>query len=48
LITGLEQGSNSRIIYPDKSTLDEMRNYSRFPKGLPPGLDPEILRLKKE
>ena len=37
---------NSVLLYPEKATMDDLVKYARYPQGLPPGINREILHLK--
>ena len=45
-VMGLNESTGNVMRYPDKYQLNDLTKFARFPQGLPPGLDPEKLRLK--
>lgn len=45
VMSAIEGGGNV-MKYPVRHTLNDLAKFARFPQGLPPGLDPEKLRLK--
>jgi len=47
IIITIIEGTSKRnlLIYPSKNSFEEFRKFSRFPMGIPPGLDKSELRL---
>jgi hypothetical protein len=47
IIITIIEGTNKRnlLIYPAKNSIDEFTKFSRFPMGIPPGLDKNELHL---
>jgi hypothetical protein len=46
ILSAVESGNKSNLlIYPERDRLIEFRDFSRFPRGIPPGVDKSKLHL---